>query len=96
MGYSDVRELVYETAVQFAKRGAGWAQERPVLHEVGKKLDSRGFSQTEQLILTCWHDLFHLGKLSWGFDLDNPNAPFFHVPHSDAERERELVGAGKR
>jgi hypothetical protein len=95
MGYSDVRQLVYETAVELSKRGPGWAQERPVLHEVSKKIGSRGSSEMQQLILTCLHDLFRMGKLSWGLNLDNPNAPFFHVPLADAERERVLAEAGK-
>ncbi|MGH7171465.1 MAG: hypothetical protein ACRELF_12170 [Gemmataceae bacterium] len=40
----------------------------------------------EQLILTCWHDLFRLGWLSWGYNLDNPDTPFFHVPQPDTQR----------
>ena len=34
----------------------------------------------QQAILTCWHDLFRDGALSWGYDLDNPDPPFFHIP----------------
>jgi hypothetical protein len=94
MRYSEVKQLVYDTALDLSKRGPGWAQERAVLHEVGTKLESRKSSEMQQLILTCWHDLFLKGKLSWGLNLDNPNAPFFHVPPADEEREAELAEAG--
>jgi hypothetical protein len=30
-------------------------------------------------LLTAWHDLFRKGILAWGFDVDNPAAPFFHL-----------------
>ena len=33
----------------------------------------------QQAILSAWHDLFLERKLSWGYDLDNPNWPFFHL-----------------
>jgi len=31
------------------------------------------------MILNAWHDLFAERKLAWGYDLDNPSSPFFHV-----------------
>lgn len=33
----------------------------------------------EQAVLTLWQDLFRTGYLSWGINLSNPNAPFFHL-----------------
>ncbi len=89
MEYKKMLETVFETAARCAKRGAGYSQQRVVLDEVAKQLFNRDPFITptninqEQVILTCWHDLFREGRLSWGYDLDNPDAPFFHVPIRD-------------
>ena len=86
MEYKITLDTVYEEAVRCAKRGPGYSQQRVVLDEVARKLLNRELFITpsnpkeEQDILTCWHDLFREGRLSWGFDLNNPDAPFFHVP----------------
>jgi len=88
MEYQKLREAVYDAAVRCAKRGAGYSQQRVVLDEVAKQqfnIDSFVTPSNiipEQDILTCWHDLFREGRLSWGYDLNNPDAPFFHVPNS--------------
>jgi hypothetical protein len=31
-------------------------------------------------LLTAWQNLFRNGQLSWGYDVENPSAPFFHLP----------------
>lgn len=87
MQYEELREMVYKAAVDSAKRGAGYAQERVVLEEIMQRLSNEHFNplafRLQQAILTCWHDLFREGRLSWGHDLDNPDAPFFHIPNRD-------------
>jgi hypothetical protein len=35
--------------------------------------------EREQALLTLWQDLFRTGYLAWGYNLDNPNPPFFHL-----------------
>jgi hypothetical protein len=94
MKYTDIKKLVFDTALELSRRGPGWAQERPVLNEVRHRI---GFAddQTQQLVLTCWHDLFRTGRLSWGYNLDNPNAPFFHVPSDDAERDMQVAESAR-
>jgi len=42
----------------------------------------------QQAILTCWHDLFREGLLSWGYVLDNTDAPFFHIPERPGHQDR--------
>src|ERR1051325_761101 len=32
-----------------------------------------------QAILTQWSELFRTGLLAWGFNLSNPNPPWFHL-----------------
>ncbi|MBA4192161.1 MAG: hypothetical protein C0467_29650 [Planctomycetaceae bacterium] len=89
MEYSKTLSLVLDIAKRFSSRGAGWSQQSTVLAEVATQVpDAQRNLRAQQLILTCWHDLFRLGQLSWGYNIDNPDAPFFHVPESDVERDR--------
>jgi len=76
-----VKQIVYEVAIDFAQRGPGWAQQAAVLREAAERLRSQLGTElaAQQAILTAWHDLFLERKLSWGYNLDNPNAPFFHT-----------------
>ena len=84
MEFLELKQEVLEAAKRCARRGAGHAQQRVVLNEVAEKFGGSSFSlpdiHLQQKILTCWHDLFREGVLSWGYDLDNPDAPFFHMP----------------
>ncbi len=88
MNFQDLQQGVLETAQRCSKRGAGYSQQRVVLDEVAQQFSKSPFTpldiRLQQEILTCWHDLFREGVLSWGYDLENPDAPFFHVP----ERKR--------
>jgi hypothetical protein len=85
MSEADLKDLIYNTAVALVDKGAGWAQEGALLYEVAQKVPASKDIGTQREILTCWHDLFRDGKLSWGFNLDNPNWPFFHVPRRDGK-----------
>ncbi|MBL8794737.1 MAG: hypothetical protein JNM56_12590 [Planctomycetia bacterium] len=84
MNIKKLREEVLETARRCAQRGPGYSQQRAVLDEVAEKHRKGPYTtldvHLQQAILTCWHDLFLDRELSWGYDLDNPDAPFFHVP----------------
>jgi hypothetical protein len=84
-----LKKKILEIAVDMDRKGAGYAQQGVVLRAAEKQyggdlqtIDDR-FQQALrrwQFILTAWHDLFRDGELSWGYDLDNPDSPFFHVP----------------
>jgi hypothetical protein len=82
--YEALKQKVLESAQQCAKRGPGYSQQRPVLDEIassfGGSMHTKINLDLQQAILTCWHDLFREGVLSWGYDLDNPDPPFFHIP----------------
>ena len=92
--YAELRQKVFETAKDLYQRGPGWAQEAVVLDEVfkqtGGQYRNNRYDELQQRILTCWHDLFLTGDLSWGLNLDNTNAPFYHIPPRDEERKRAL------
>jgi hypothetical protein len=80
MSEQEIRNLVWEVASQAADKGPGWAQEGVVLREVRDRIpQARRDLTTEQMILNAWHDLFAERRLAWGYDLDNPSSPFFHV-----------------
>jgi hypothetical protein len=82
MSEKEIKELVWQVARESAESGPGWAQEGVVLRQVADRLtNERGRPElpTQQMILNAWHDLFAEKKLVWGYDLDNPNSPFFHV-----------------
>lgn len=74
-----LKEKVLEVAKDVLSKGPGYAQESVVLREAAARLSVSDRLDEQQRLLTCWHNLFREGKLSWGYDLDNPSAPFFHV-----------------
>src|SRR3954454_24185435 len=68
----------------------GNLQQSSVLNEVQQTLypgPGHFNRDLEEAILTQWHDLFRTGLLAWGFNLGNPNPPFFHV----TERGRKTL-----
>lgn len=83
MSDAEIKDIVWKVAQLSATRGPGWAQEGVVLREIGEEISRRQIGrldqETEQAILNAWHDLFLEKKLAWGYDLDNPSSPFFHV-----------------
>src|ERR1700753_2587505 len=91
MNYEAMLKLVYTVACDYSQKGVDWSQRTPVLCEVKKKSQTWNDIDQEQLILTCWNDLFTLGLLSWGYNLDNPDAPLFHIPTPTTEHERKNV-----
>jgi hypothetical protein len=86
MSEANIKAIVWQVASEFAGNGPGWAQEGVVLREVGERVFGGNGGHPDlsiqQMILNYWHDLFSEKKLAWGFDLDNPNSPFFHIRNS--------------
>jgi hypothetical protein len=83
MSDEEIRSLVWQMATEAAEKGPGWSQEGVVLRAVGERIgrgtDRRPDRKIQQMILHAWHDLFAEKRLGWGYDLDNPNSPFFHI-----------------
>jgi hypothetical protein len=77
---ADYRKLLLDIASEALDLGPGFAQEGYVLGEVRRKLNLRENLKGEQQVLDAWHDLFKQGELAWGYDLTNPQSPFFHKP----------------
>jgi hypothetical protein len=81
MPKNDLTAALLRIAEEHIAQGPGFAQEGVVIREAATRLGIAGDTMREQELLTCWHDLFREGKLSWGYDIDNPSSPFFHKPH---------------
>jgi uncharacterized protein (DUF2267 family) len=83
MSEQQIQDIVWQVAKDSATQGPGWAQEGVVLRAIRDRIAHGRSGQldlhVQQLILDAWHDLFLQKKLAWGYDLDNPNSPFFHV-----------------
>jgi hypothetical protein len=78
MAVADMKETLLDVAKEMIEKGPGYAQEAVVLREAAEKLHARSLKEQQEL-LTQWHELFRVGELAWGYDIDNPNAPFFHL-----------------
>lgn len=59
-------------------------QQRSVLDGAAHTL---GGNYDQQAILTQWNELFRTGLLAWGYNLSNPDPPFFHL----TERGRQAL-----
>jgi hypothetical protein len=79
MNREQIKSWLYSRAKQEAAKGPGYAQQGVVLRAAKGGIQV-GSIADEQTVLDCWHELFREGCLSWGYNLDNPDAPFFHIP----------------
>jgi hypothetical protein len=84
----DIREtllsVIKEQSPKLPNDGTN-LQSRSVLSEVARRTGAVFNNELEQAVLTQFHDLFRTGYVAWGFNIANPDPPFFH-----------LTGAGRR
>ena len=67
--------IVQEQRIQIQQQQGGTLQQTAVLDAVWRH--HKGHD--EEAILTAWQDQFRTGLLAWGYNLNNPNQPFFHL-----------------
>lgn len=81
MPIRDIRACVLQVIADQTpiRPGDGNLQSSSVLREVQSRFDNRRDHGFEQALLTVFHELFRTGYLAWGFNLANPNPPFFHI-----------------
>lgn len=96
---ADIRELILAVArEQEPKRPMDASlQEVALFRGVLERLGPHRGQETEQEILTQWHDLMRTGYFAWGFNLNNPHPPFFHIgfyPDFADTSEKPHHGAG--
>jgi hypothetical protein len=72
-----IREVLLQEIQAQSPNGdvAAALQQSSVLDAAARKL----MGYDHQAILTQWGELFRTGLLAWGFNLSNPNPPFFHL-----------------
>lgn len=83
IAYEDLKKIVLDAAKKCA--GHSSSQDRIVINAVKSELSKETTidHDLKLKILTCWHDLFREGTLSWGSDFDNPGEPYFHIPNRE-------------
>jgi hypothetical protein len=81
MSQKELKDVLLKVVDECIAKGPGYTQESVVLREVVDRLNLHENLVEQQQLLTVWHNLFREGELSWGYDVDNPNAPFFHRSH---------------
>lgn len=79
MTVAEIRPTLLKIAEDLCKKGPGFAQESVVLREIYLELQPKTLEE-QQEILSAWHRLFRDGDLAWGYDLENPGPPFYHIP----------------
>ena len=66
-------------------------QSRSVLQVTANELGIRG-DQIEQALLTQFQELFRTGYLAWGYNLSNPEPPWFHLTEQGRKTLAQLSG----
>ncbi|HUG69714.1 MAG TPA: hypothetical protein VMM76_18325 [Pirellulaceae bacterium] len=79
MKVAELETTILETARDLYEKGPGYAQQSVVLREVAEQIHPKSVSE-EQAILSAWHMLFQKGVLAWGYNLDTPGPPWYHLP----------------
>lgn len=81
MPRAEIRACMLQVIADMAPKrpGDGNLQSRGVLREAQQRLGIAHDHAREEALLTVFHDLFRTGYLAWGFNLANPDPPFFHV-----------------
>lgn len=74
-----IREVLLQTIESQSKYSNTSLQAVPILEQASRALQAQHDFTLQEAILTQWYDLFRTGLLSWGLNLANPNAPFFHL-----------------
>lgn len=90
---ADIKAILLEIAKASVAEGPGFAQEPVVLREAFRRLSMGSDLAKQQLLLDLWHELFREGTLSWGYDINNPGAPFFHLARRVPARDAALTRA---
>ena len=77
----DIRAVLLSVIEELQPRSPRDAtlQAASVLEKAATQLKARGNPDLEEAILTQWHELFRTGYLAWGYNMSNPNPPFFHL-----------------
>ena len=73
-----LRRVVLEVVRELGDRSDASLQSRSILREAESRLEVKGI-EDERALLTFFGDLFRIGHLAWGHNLNNPEPPFCHI-----------------
>jgi hypothetical protein len=98
MSEPNIRAILLAVITQQQQQFLSNLQSNSVLREVHEQLRAAqpsGLSREqlaarEQALLTAFHDLFRTGYLAWGYNLSNPDPPFFHVTEQGRRALRDI------
>lgn len=79
MDVNQIREKLLGVINEYNNVGPGYFQQGSILHETARRLDIKGNLDLEQILLTEWNEMFRIGYLAWGYNLDNSEPPFCHL-----------------
>jgi hypothetical protein len=74
-----IRQALLDAANVASRGSPNNFQTGTILSRAANKLNIRGDLETEQVLLTMWHDLFRQGMIAWGYDISNSQPPFCHL-----------------
>jgi hypothetical protein len=75
----ETEKILLRIARECIEEGPGYSQETVVLRKAAEQLEIGEDLRGQQGLLTAWQNLFRNGQLSWGYNVENPSAPFFHL-----------------
>ncbi len=90
MDENQIRSVLLQVVSELAHSGST-LQQGQVLQRSAQRLGIHiGRIEDQQALLTMWHDLFRNGHLAWGYNIDNPNPPFYHLTETGQNTLRNL------
>ena len=84
-----MRKVLLEVINEHGQMGPSM-QSDSILDEAARRLKIKGNTDLEQALLTFWYDLFRIGLLCWGYDINNPHPPFCHLTEQGRRTLRTL------
>jgi hypothetical protein len=89
----DIRAVLLDVIAGMTKGSPGpGVQAGTALSNAADRLGIRINPALEQALLTQFHELFRTGYLAWGYNLSNPNPPFFHLTDQGRKTLAQLSG----
>lgn len=79
MNINHIKQVILDIIEETLEKPNQPLQQSSILTESAERLNIKDNIELEQLLLTEWNSLFRSGYLSWGYNLNNPNPPYFHI-----------------
>ena len=77
--HNEYKKVLLQVIEEYSKKGPGFFQSGSILNETATRLGFNNNLEKEQALLTVWDDLFRIGYLGWGHNINNASPPFIHL-----------------